>query len=253
MIPPDQDTDTPPLSHEELKVLHHWLRNLNGSGIFQLHGFLSAIITSPTTTLPDEWLPIALIPALSDFGEPREDLPSFIDMVMRFQMEIMESIVLNGCFYPRIDFHAVFPIESCNLLQSQRHHLKEWCQGYLDGMQPTFDDWKPLPDFHNLMYHLSILREDEPTAHSFGFLNTIDINQNQINKLVSDMIESLPILLEIIFEQASELADLPRLIEKNNRANINSLSKHEKAKQLCPCLSGKPFIRCCGLGRGILH
>jgi uncharacterized protein YchJ len=67
------------------------------------------------------------------------------------------------------------------------------------------------------------------------------------------MIESLPILLEIIFEQASELADLPRPIEKNNRANINSLSKHEKAKQLCPCLSGKPFTRCCGLGRGLLH
>ena len=88
----ETNTTLPPLTHEELTLLDTWLRTLKkGISLFQVHGFLCAILTSPANIPPSDWFPAMLVPNLPDIV-PEEEMKLYLDMIMQLKIELAESL-----------------------------------------------------------------------------------------------------------------------------------------------------------------
>ena len=61
------DSLAAPLTIEELHELNDWLSNLKGksTSLFEVHGFLCAILTSPITIPSEKWFAAMLGPKLA--------------------------------------------------------------------------------------------------------------------------------------------------------------------------------------------
>ncbi len=127
----DKHLELPPLMQEELSLLDTWLRALKpGVSLFQVHGFLCAVLTTPVEIPPTDYFPAMLVPDLPDVV-PEEEMQMYLDMIMQLKLELAESLSHDEAVQPLVDFRSVPPLNANRLFQDQRSHLKEWCQGYL--------------------------------------------------------------------------------------------------------------------------
>lgn len=87
-----QHLELPPLTQEELTLLDTWLRALKPDlSLFQVHGFLCAVLTTPVEIPPTNYFPAMLVPDLPDIVS-EEDMQLYLDMVMQLKIELSDSL-----------------------------------------------------------------------------------------------------------------------------------------------------------------
>ena len=249
----DKHLELPPLTQEELSLLDTWLRPLKpGLSLFHVHGFLCATLTTPVEIPPSDYFPAMLVSDLPDIV-PEADMQLYLDMVMQLKLELSESLSHDDVVQPLLDFRPMPPLNANRLFQDQRAHLKEWCQGYLSAVTLRRKYWQPLQDFQNLELVLQVIANETQAAKIIG-INHKNLSQGQIQTLIDQMINSLPVLLSIVYDQACEI-DETKPNHKHKETDINILFSQEKAKRQapCPCGSTKPFVECCALSRETRH
>jgi len=82
----NEHIELPPLTQEELSLLDTWLCALKpGISLFQVHGFLCAVLTTPVEIPPTDYFPAMLVPNLPDIVS-EDDMQLYLDMVMQLKL-----------------------------------------------------------------------------------------------------------------------------------------------------------------------
>ena len=135
----------PPLTDEELEFLDSFLlERFDGEDevlgrdegvvcLSELDGFLTAIVSGPTTVMPSEWLPALwgeLQPLYEDLDEAQE--------IMSLLVRHMNGIAVHLIEDPE-SFEPMF-------LSSERNGktvlvVDEWCEGFMRGVELSKDAW----------------------------------------------------------------------------------------------------------------
>ncbi len=242
-----------PLSYKEAHELNFWLHRVKkGNSLFRAEGFLCAVFTSPIFIPQTSWLPKLLTTRLAKNVHKPEHKP-FLDMLLRLHYQVANSLMRNPAFYPSIDFYPMLPFTAERITPQQRESLRQWCLGYAAGLRLEKTSWKPLHDFQKLYFTLRILKQKKVTARSIVGSN-IEITSGQVNTAVAGIIESIPVLLGLVYDQSCAIACPKKENKKLIPSDINSLSKFANPKNApCPCNSSKPFTRCCEREKHALH
>ncbi len=238
------------LTTDELHELNGWLSNLKdrATSLFEVHGFLCAILTSPTTIPSDKWFAAMLGSKLAK-RVPANELQIRLHQLMRLNHQLTNSLMHDEIVYPLIDYQPVLPFEAYNLSDSQRDNLRLWCQGYLAAVRLAPEGWTTLQDNKHLLYTLRALKQKELTAKSLGALPETNLSEGQLYKFESDLIEALPVLIAAVYDAACSLTESTKLTNKSEKTTMRILSKEERAKRAiyCSCESGKLFTQCCAI------
>lgn len=245
------------LSQIERQKLNDWAEKIKGISLFEIHGFLCAILTCPTIISPTQWLPILLGPNLSEIVSD-EEMSTYRDMVMQLKEEVAHHLIHDEVFYPLVNLYfegAELFFEDDNLSTIQLEHLHLWCQGYLSEMKLEPTSWEMLPEYKNLLFVLRALKQPNPSPASLGIAPGTELTPAQIQRMISHFVEGLPVALSIAYDQACAISKEPKENKKLRKTSIHRLFTEESAKKYtpCPCNSGMPFAQCCGIERGMVH
>lgn len=211
-------SNNPQASHlttEELRYLNSWLQTATNTSIFKAHGFLCAVICCPIQITTATWLS-NLLPNVT----PNEETQIYFTLLNQLYTEVSMHFSHYEVIYPLADCLPISPFEACKLTPMQRDNLAEWCQGYLDGIKIKTSVWEALKDFKNLTFVLQVVNKKEVAAKLIGI---DDIHSFKVEGIITDSIESLPVLLGIIYDQACEIAKPSKENKKPKKTDINLL------------------------------
>ena len=233
--------------------LHEWLVKINSSGLFRTHGFLFAINASPATIDPSVWMPAMTAPDLRG-RVSTEDLQYYLDMCMQTKIELAEHMSQDLKIYPMIDFELMLPFEYEKMNDEQQDNLMAWCKGCLQGIRLDSGPWQQLPEFDNFMIALRCVAREKTVATLFGMPQG-HLSEGQCDKLYADMVQSLPVLTGVIYDQAAKACPEPKANFKLTETSINLLYSGNQAQWQAPCHcgSGKSFEACCAIKNDRLH
>lgn len=185
-----------------------------------------------------------------------DDRPLYLDRIMQLKLELSDRLSHDEIVDPLFDFQPISPFNAKTLSQDQRTHLKEWSQGYLSAIALRRKHWQSLKDVQNLELTLQVIANETQATQIIG-LNSNNLNQRQIQTLIDQMIDSLPVLLGMMYDQSCEIAHPPKAHHKHKKTDVNLLFSQEKVKRQwqvpCPCGSTQPFAQCCALSRETRH
>jgi len=196
---------TAPLSTSEQMALHEWLKEVRSMTLFEAHGFISAIISSPEPIAPATWFPVMFGPDLPNRVSVQE-MNMHLNRTVRMYHQITQTLAKERALIPLIDFNQTTP--SGYFSQEQQAHLRQWCQGYLNGTDITFEAWQALKGFNHLFLILTTLMNSNPTPESMG-LGANTLTPGQMNKVLNDFVNILPALLIMLYQQAHGIQPSP--------------------------------------------
>ena len=129
----------PPLSEKELDRLEDLLITYGNDysvlNLAELNGFFTALASSPTTVMPEQWLPAVAGGKVPKFKKPAHE-EAYTALMLRYASQVAEE--LND----DIDqFEPLF--EESEGEQGTVIVMEEWCFGYMRGTQVA--GWEPLP------------------------------------------------------------------------------------------------------------
>lgn len=105
--------------------------------VSELDGFLTAIVSGPTTVMPSQWLP-----AVWGNFEPRwRNVDDFQDVMSLF-VRHMNDIVAHLMEEPE-EFEPMYGERVVN--GEQVPVVDEWCEGYMRGVALSTDEWETAP------------------------------------------------------------------------------------------------------------
>ncbi len=183
-----------------------------------LHGLLTAVVSSPETVMPSEWLPVVLG---SYVFETQAEAQRVITLIMRFMNEIVDTLINEPEAYEPL------------LLEQKRARSTPafagaWCYGYLEGVQLRSAAWEPFLDEAGVGYAVET-----------------------ILRLVDDVPgKRLTRRAERHRELAAAAATIHRFFydrrrkARTYRAEVIPIGRNER----CTCGSGKKYKKCCGGG-----
>ena len=142
---------TTPLSALELQQLHRFLSQFPHLDLFQTHGLLTAVLSSPIFISMQSWLVAILgqntfIDADTDSDLERQTMT---EMLLRIKMQLAEILSKQEHFIPLISFDEN--------MASKKIGLELWCTGYLRGMFLAIDEWIPKGGRKIALYLLPIV------------------------------------------------------------------------------------------------
>ncbi|MBN2009640.1 UPF0149 family protein [candidate division KSB1 bacterium] len=235
--------------------MEHIITKLNVSYLPMdvLHGFLSAVICSPTIVLPSEWLPVLLEDENDkiDFKNIKQ-AEKFIGALMEFYNDILNDI-LNDEYSPYIRS------------TDDKLDPRFWCHGFSFGMTLRIDEWQDDLSDELFEYLIPIYYFADPETFIAEFGDDLAAElQADIDGLLEDLMYAVPAIYvfwnedELLEEDdnddwidepdvTSDLDDLDRI----SRASISPLNTgvfKVGRNEPCPCGSGKKYKNCCGRG-----
>ena len=226
---------TEPLTEAEFEDLEQFLLSDNTPDecldLSGLDGFLTAIVTGPTTLLPSRWLPALWGEA--DGDKVQWDNPQHAERITGMVMRHMNGIIAQV---------TDFPDEFEPLIYEREHDgetipiIDEWCWGYVRGVLLDAENWSPLlqNDEHSLLTPILLYGTEE----GFAQLN----DKPELAERHNDIAEMLPSCVVAIRDFW-----LPyRKLASTVRHKTPPTGRNDP----CLCGSGKKFKKCCG---GQLH
>lgn len=170
-----------PLSEEELDALNEFLLDSDledNMDVAMLDGYLTAIVSAPSTHLPSEWQPWVW-----DL-EKGEASPQFksLEEAQRIQSLIlrhMNTIAATLAYVP--EEYEPLLYENPNDGQPVTI-LDEWCMGYVKGMALALEEWQPLMDDHLEWFETILLYGTET---GWGRLEELDLTLAQHEEMAS--------------------------------------------------------------------
>lgn len=202
---------------------------------FDLDGFITAIVISPSDIPPHIWLPFIFNDEQGAQWEDEEEEEKFIRLVMNWFYEVYAS--RQG----KSDYNPMFP-------EIQRQglpyiYVAPWSNGFLRGscLWMDFDDMEEAakPHFHELVMPALISTPDTFEEVSGEVLTPEqrddwdDVFMDKISGLHGEMITHLEKLSHLWHPLKAQ-------------APIKNESPKVGRNDPCPCNSGKKFKKCCG-------
>lgn len=229
------------LNLEELKTLNDYLiRSKCEMNVINLHGFFTAIASSPVRIIPNEWIP--LIFGL-EYGKSwlSNNKPNFLSedegkqiiiLLHRLQESIMLQLKEGKPFTPLIslvDFNADIHLES------SFENLQEWCMGYLFIVNNYMKTWSVAPDVFIPLFSFSVI------VGNRSVLNTFE-NEKELKDEIKRSINSLPASIQAVYQfwQDHHYADI---VKESISDRFRELYK--KQNELCSCGSNLKRVVCC--------
>jgi len=245
-----------PLSDPELNDLEELLNSHvvpnDGLNISALHGFLTALIVSPSMLVPSQWLPVIWGEEDPEF-ESHQEAERMFGLIMRLYNSIGRTLAEK----PE-EFFPIFLVDEDEDQSSAEEPYvlaQDWCEGFSVGVAicPQ-EDWRPLmedEEGRNLLAPIIAFTSPDDMA---------DVLEHGKGKLTrKHLIALLPLSVAGIYEFFQEhRADFAHAAASagfsSDGADSRSLDVepvHAAPKigrnQPCPCGSGKKYKKCCGL------
>ena len=129
----------PPLSEKELDRLEDLLITYGNDysvlNLAELNGFFTALASSPTHIIPEQWLPAVAGGKVPKFTQPAHE-EAYTALMLRYAHQVAEQLAddLEG-------FEPVF--EESEAEEGPAIIMEEWCFGYMRGTQVA--GWAELP------------------------------------------------------------------------------------------------------------
>ncbi|MDP2828955.1 MAG: UPF0149 family protein [Sulfuricellaceae bacterium] len=199
--------------------------------IDRLQGFLVAVVSSPDTVLPSQWLP-DVVGGETEY-DSMEQAQAFMDLLMRFYNEVAAALSANE------------PIPFILRQRSstdERMNYQTWCEGYILGWALSSQEWlRPGNEVLKkltfpILYLSGAFRED---AQAKGKA----YEEEEDYKVQQECVDVLPRVVQSIYDFWRERRGTPTIRRESPKVGRNDP---------CPCGSGKKFKQCCGHHQ-ILH
>jgi uncharacterized protein len=212
-----------PLTESELEELGEFLARTQGSMLLpQAHGFLTAIVSAPTTIMPSTWQPMLI-------GEPEfetmEEAQHYLGLVMRLYNQINTDLNEGReVGPPDLDPDAV----------------GLWCSGYLKASRMD-DEWRHDEFGVSKLFPMGLLA---------GELDLVG-EENADGDIIEDATPHLEKCLESLPSTVLELHEYWTAWRRENMPMPPSATVRRPPKvgrnEPCPCGSGRKYKKCCAL------
>jgi uncharacterized protein len=225
------------LSEENLQTLDDFFAKNDMPPFTYLHGFLTAVISSPALIPPSEWIDYSGL-AEVEFSSKTE-AEKIMGTIFSLNNAISEQLQ-SGDFEPfsslksLADYHADKEIEAITKL---------WTGGYVQGAMMYQDEFFKKENekagvFFSLLASFNL--SDEEIAKDFQQMKGASSDTTELVEAIRrDAIKFLPLSADFFYRHWRK---------KGNRFSKTISQSSEKVgrNEPCPCGSGKKFKKCCG-------
>jgi uncharacterized protein len=204
-----------------------------------LDGFFVALICTPDTVRPSEYLPEIWGGDMAD-GEAFRDhneLQTFLDLVIRHWNAVAHKLNSAEAFMPLLlqDDEGIF-------------HANDWAQGFMRGMELRRDGWTELMNDENrggaIIPILALAHEHHPDPEMRPYKQTMSAERRE--QLIVAVAASVPAIYRY-FASGRRLAARMGGDTKTHWRSSPKIGRNDP----CPCGSGQKFKKCCG--KAALH
>ncbi len=226
-----------PLNGAECERLNEILlafRNAHAMNLEAVDGFFAALICSPETVLPREYLPeIWGGEATEPTWKNEEELQDFLDLLMRHWNSIASTLASGGVYLP-------FLVEGADGVA----HGNDWAQGFMRGMALHEENWRELfrdEDKFGMLLPILILfheHDDDPEMRSYKEPVSAELRE----KLIVGAAASVTMVYRHFAASRRTSAQASTMTSSSCRRPEPKIGRNEP----CPCGSGKKYKRCCG-------
>lgn len=225
-----------PLTDAELDRLGDVLKHCGSKSVMNiemLDGFLAALICSPDTVLPSEYLPE--IWGCGDADEPifesQSTLQELLSLIMR-HWNATGRILQSGD-----DFFPVLLDDDSGAAQAN-----DWAIGFMRGMGMRRNSWSTLMDDEKhagvLIPILALAHEHDPDPDMRSYKEPVSAELRE--KLIAGVMAGVPAIYR--YFATGRKSEARRLASaKTFRRDAAKVGRNDP----CPCGSGKKFKRCC--------
>ena len=225
-----------------INELDLFLKSQNAFSAIKLHGFLTAINSSPSLIMASEWLPLCGIQEIA--FESTKQAENILGMVLLLHNDI--NISLRESKYKPLLYLPTMSSKDDNLsLEKIIENLKLWAEGYWVGVEATwpFDNNRfdaGLNGSLGMIYLLTLSKEEflkewiEIGKELVGNCKNTDLKdyyQLILSCLPSNVIQ----IYEFWLKRKNDFRD--RTVHPTN----NKIGRND----ICPCGSGKKYKQCC--------
>jgi len=227
-----------PLTEEELTYLDSVLERFpddSAMNVEELDGFFTALMCSPKTAMPSEYLPeiygvasMETCPALDTLEEAQK----FLGLLFQHWNDVGSRLADDEVFLP-----LLFEDEDGKSMGN------DWAIGFVRGMLLHQSDWTELLDSEEkgglLATILALAYEHDPDPKLRSFKEPITDEKRE--ELLDYLLASVMGIYEYFKPHRIQNARSRRK-EKTARRGAPKVGRNEP----CPCGSGKKFKVCCG-------
>ena len=192
----------------------------------RLHGFLCAVISSPDTIAPSQWMPevFGTEPGYESLDQAKE----FMALMMNFYNDVATTLLNNQSL--KLILKPCTPIDN---------HLdyQTWCEGYILGWSLSTREWlqpgnNPLKRLTFPILYLSGAFKEEAERRGKAYESG-----EEEQKVWQDCVDVLPQTVMAIYN--FWLSKRKQTPAQRGQAKVGR-------NDLCPCGSNKKFKQCCG-------
>lgn len=200
----------------------------------QLDGFFAALICSPDTAMPSEYLHEIWGGEMADeeaFAD-QQALRDFLDLVMRHWNSIAQTLRSGKTFLPV-------------LLEDEDGVVRanDWAQGFMRGVALRIEDWLELFDDEerggSLVPILALAHEHDPDPDLRTYAEPVDADRRE--QLIIAVAAGVPAIYRY-FEPHRRMAARSAREDATYRRATPKIGRNDP----CSCGSGKKYKQCCG-------
>lgn len=210
-----QHAERPALSSDDLELAEFLSGCEDAMTLAETKGFLTAVVTRPTLTLPSDWLSTVIgdEPAFSS----RAHAERIFGLVMTLHNSLIEALQTG---------RAVAPAPN-------DPDLENWCSGYLDGAEADAA-WTADEDARMFLFPMAVLLGE------FSLVGEADAD----GKIIEDATPQLRACRERLDRTVHEAYQY--WLARRTAPPVSKTPKVGR-NEPCPCGSGKKFKKCCEL------
>jgi uncharacterized protein len=209
-----------PLTDLEVSTLRDFFEGSSESmSLLEAEGFLTGIVSAPTTIMPSEWHPVML--GGHEF-DSREEAQRVFGLLMRLYNQVNTDLNKGLAIYP-----------TPTLADAE---LKLWCSGYLEVCRID-----------------SVWREDDVAMAKllpFGVLAgqfELEGEQDSEERVIGDATAHVQQYKRLLPQYVLEIHNY-WVERRRNEMHVSATVESQKIgrNELCPCGSGSKYKKCCG-------
>jgi len=212
-----------------------------------LHGFMLAILITPSRILPDEWLPALLDSVTLAPGMADDDINASLLELRDFYHHLNHDF-LDGLLHCPFDQLAQIDAGLAPM-------AKVWCKGFHCGIALRKQYWieHQINEEFKLAVSTIMMLSDEQFAIAILKQSGMKNNNVERNKLFQECLGNLCYAVNILIQHGVEY-DAENNSDSSTLLSSEPVQKRKVGRNTpCPCGSGKKFKKCCGTSGRALH
>ena len=236
-----ENINVQPLSKVDYYYLDTFFKKLfltnQSLNLTRVHGYLTAIISAPTLIKPSDWT--SLILGSDTIFENLFHAEKVMNLILELYNQINSQLKGDEGYQVLLwDGQKCQPLQSCS-----DNLIRDWCDGYLQGVQLD-------PLWSSDLNAVAMLMPFKLLARKHSFIGSLDSQGNLINSDIEFIVNYKAELLNLIEDNYSYW-----LQEREEELRLSKLrNKRIRQRQSsCPCGSNIKFNDCCYEESAILH